>query len=165
MMPGAETAGRFINREMFAPTADYISGMNLYEYVLSSPVNYNDPTGLDRRVCFFWGHGYLEIRDSAGRKKILQFGPGWFGGEGYNIYHGSLPTGVPITGWCPTTDAQDDRLVSLWEDLEKDRRCGKGSSWNPSYNCWVPVLMFEDYGAPRPPTCWDIPGTMPTVGF
>jgi RHS repeat-associated protein len=130
---------------------------NAYRYVGNGPTNETDPNGLKRHIGMWCGHGYIEIERGDGiTLHWLQFGPGYFGpGTGFVITE-PYPIGVPVTPWINSTPQQDAQLVSLWNDLEKDRCSGAVNSWmspyflNVFWNCWTPIFKFWDYGMPKP---------------
>ena len=127
---------------------------NLYVYCGNGPTNHTDRTGLDRRIGgWFFAHGYIEIRRPSGSTCVLQFGPGWMFGSNEGYYITGPMGGVNVTGpWIPSTPAEDQMLIDLWIQLEADRRAGRGSNWNGPWNCWGPVIMFNNFGMkPRPP--------------
>ncbi len=130
---------------------------NLYRYVDNDPTGSTDPTGTDRRIGTWIGHGYIEIRLPDGSTITLNFGPKWSeNSSDGGFYEGGVPTGcVPITPWIPSTPKEDEELRQLWRDLEAARKRGEVNGWmgpffNLGWNCWGPVFIFWSHGmAPR----------------
>jgi hypothetical protein len=56
-----------------------------------------------------------------------------FGPDGYqDLPPYDLPVGTfPVTPWTKSTAAQDQALINLWGQREKDRKAGTASNWNP----------------------------------
>jgi RHS repeat-associated protein len=159
-----------LNRWYDASTGQWISedpigfaagDANLNRYVGNEPTMHVDPSGLKRRLCGWFSHGYIEVGDPDGRTYILSFGPRW----GFEIFNSEHLIGLgapwPLTGWYPSTPAEDEKLIELWKFLESERKAGRLYSWletpvpyayvNLLWNCWTPLLQFYDFGIEEGP--------------
>jgi RHS repeat-associated protein len=146
--------GRFTSQD---PLGFAGRDMDLYRYVSNSPTILVDPTGLDRTVCHFV-HCWIRVDayDNAGNNNgyvYLHFSP-----SGYEV----LGTPVYPEWFCfstiRSTPAQDQQLVELWRELEKqlmkDGWRQPALQWGPVTNCWLPVLLlhhFPDVPVPQRP--------------
>jgi len=139
---------------------------NGYRYVGNAPTKAVDPTGLDRRIVFWFGHLAIEVLDPrTGMTIYLEFNPLGFVQTPPYPFLGA----VPVTPWIKSTPEQDRRLIELWETLEQMRKTGDIPNYwtyddwwtygNWSWNCWAPVFQFIDFpdvpfGQPKGPPEW-----------
>jgi len=165
--------GRWISED---PLGFVAGDAALHRYCANSPTISVDSTGRDRRIGVWYSHAILAIRNpETGEEWWLEFGP-----IGYTMqqpYEKWWPGAKAIQPWRPSTPREDQLLIDLWKTLEKERRRGQQNTWllpfpNLLWNCWSPVLMFQNYGigefaAPAiPPPVSGVPDSpwwLPTV--
>ena len=151
--------GRWLSED---PIGFKASDANLYRYVGNSPTNSVDPSGLDRQIGIWFGHGFIDIIHHDGSRERLNFGPGR-GFYSYHVIRGEEQSDGSILCKRIKSTPQEDRVLQdLWELLEEKRRAGKIPSWLLNsrgemalhWNCWTPVCLFSHAGIgmfPKPP--------------
>ncbi len=160
--------GRWISED---PLGFAAGDANVGRYVGNRPTGATDPSGLDRRIMCF-GHMWLlvDTYNSSGNKKgqlELSFDP-W---RGFAVSRfGDCPYPNWTWGTHKSNQLQDEQLIALWRELQKDWLSGR-IHYTGVYNCWGPVLQFSHYGGaggpvddPIIPVSGPLPGGRYTYG-
>jgi RHS repeat-associated protein len=128
------STGRFLQRDPL----EYVSGVNLYEYVLGNPVIYLDPHGLDyfptwREAVGCGGKGISEPHDWVYDQRMMD--------ETWNraMYHKNCQNGILVN--CPPVPGGHEQAYQYWMNEHRrhynnynyNKEHGGGGTWLCDY--------------------------------